>query len=162
MRSCYEPFKPIANMATSSASSDSSPSNSDNCVPTDIDGNPIILERNPAYVEGVLHEIDLWTSRGSNKYRALIEEHCFVTGSKTSIDNPNNSLFVSGQITDTNTYDLKNPCPGSVERLRIYNDAQTALGTPVTAAVARVPADLASDYTVNKICLLYTSDAADE
>ena len=131
MRSCYEPFKPIANMATSSASSDSSPSNSDNCVPTDIDGNPIILERNPAYVEGVLHEIDLWTSRGTNKYRALIEEHCFVTGSKTSIDNPNNSLFVSGQITDTNTYTLKDPCPATSKRLQDYNDECVSLSAPL-------------------------------
>ena len=122
----------------------------DKSVPVDIDKTPITLERNPAFVEGTLFEIERWAVR-TEQFQSIIHDNVVILpNGKIAVDHPDSAMFVSGKIVDTNAYSFKDPCPDTVSRLRDYNDEQEALGQAKTPSQKSIPTDITGEYIVNK------------
>ena len=122
----------------------------DRSVPTDIDKTPITLERNPAFVEGTLYEIERWAVR-TGQFQSIIHDNVVIlhTG-KIAVDHPDSAMFASGSLVDTNTYSFKDPCPDTVSRLKMHNDKQVANSQPATPSAKTIPSDITGEFIVNK------------
>ena len=101
---------------------------------TDLDGEPVILDDNPAHIEGALNQAALYFKR-TGQYAALFEQGAKVlSNGKLAIDSASAILFFDDTYTIPGkaAYDFCDPCPPTSERIREYNvyaEEQTILGT---------------------------------
>ena len=95
-----------------STDNDSSKSNSDIIVFTDLEEHPITVDKNPAHFEGFLHEIAEYCKR-TGHFISLVEQRAVATAStgKTIVDNVSAVPFVHGAITGAKSYNFFDPCP---------------------------------------------------
>ena len=128
---------------TSTAQDDSS-SHSSVRVPCDIDDNPLVLDDNPAHIDGLLYEFGLWIER-TGIYLPLIENRgVALSNGKLAVEHPNSALFVNASPADPVTYSFGFPCPPIGERIRVFDDDANINGDPLfaTYAVTALPDDL--------------------
>ena len=80
-------------------------------VPSDIDANLLILDDNPAHIDGVLHEFGLWVERTGN-YLPLFENRgVALNNGKLAVEHPNTALLANSSPPDPVTYSFEFPCP---------------------------------------------------
>ena len=78
------------------------PNNNFLLYPTDIDGDPITFDGNPAHMSGVLYEIQMCIER-TGTFKLLVEENVVLVGSKLAIDHPDAISFLKRTIADSNS-----------------------------------------------------------
>ena len=61
---------------------------------------------------------------------ALIEDGAATLGTKVACDPVSGVIFVAGMGKSSNTYDLNNPCPPTIQRVRDCDAAAATLGSP--------------------------------
>ena len=65
------------------------------CVPVDTDNNRLIIKSNPAALEGVLHEFDLFCQRDGH-FQELIEDYAvLLPNGKLAVSDYDSALFVA-------------------------------------------------------------------
>ena len=120
-----------------------------NSVPTDIEGDPITFDGNPAHAEGVCQEIIDCIMR-TGKFKMLVVKHAVPAGYKTAVDSAQAIPFLRGDITDHSTivdpagkgystFDASRPCPPTPLRQAAYTagGGKHAFATDLTPALAQ-------------------------
>ena len=105
--------------------------------PTDIDGEPIQFDGNPAHMPGVLHEVNECIRR-TGIFKLLLEDGCVLSGSKLAIDSPDAIPFLRGVVADDPSilagaakFSAANPCPPTPQR-------RAALGASAPTTVTEI------------------------
>ena len=130
----------------------------------DIDQEPVILDDNPAHIEGVLKQADLYFQR-TGQYAALFEQGAKVLqGGKLAVDSPSAVLFLDKtyHIPGKPAYSFLDPCPPTSARIKEYNeyaDDQTALGsaTPNFKEIKSIPSTI--DNVISQEYLVRQDDS---
>ena len=129
-----------------STDTDSSASNNQ-FVFTDIEGNPITTDKNPAHFDGLLFEI-AECARRTGKFLPLLEQGVTMRGYKTIVESAASVPFVQGMVTNAIAYDAENPCPPTATRVADHNAAMLSAGTPTITALRALPSS-GSDFVIN-------------
>ena len=116
-------------------------------VLTDIDGNPITCDKNPAHFDGFLTEVAAYIGR-TGKWLPLVEQGVSIRGHRTVVDSPAAVPFVQGSIAGARVYSPDDPCPPTAARVADHNAAAAAAGTPGIAP--RTGGMAIPDFTVNE------------
>ena len=107
-------------------------------IPTDIDGNKIEWDDNPAYLAGALYECSLFYER-TGLFEALIKDGAVaLSNGKLAVDSASAVSFVSGITADAAAHDFFHPCPPTPARITAYDAAQTAAGKKTFTAPTSV------------------------
>ena len=84
---------------------------------SDIHGDPITTDKNPAHFEGFLLEIEACIQR-TGKFKPLVTQRAVCTsGGKTILDSYSSIPFFLKSVTGAKTYDLFDPCPPTAGRI---------------------------------------------
>ena len=90
-------------------------------VATDIDGDPIILDDNPAHIDGALYEFGQWSQR-TGHYIPLFENRgVLLNNGKLALESPNAALFANGTVKDPTPYSFERPFPPITNRINDFN-----------------------------------------
>ena len=82
----------------------------DTSVPTDLLGQPISDEGNPAYLAGALHEAKLFYKQ-NRTYRDFFDNRVVLMGHRTVVDHRDAVPFVSGIFKEPKKFDVDDPAP---------------------------------------------------
>ena len=88
-------------------------------VLTDIDGNPITCDKNPAHFDGFLTEVAAYIGR-TGKWLPLVEQGVSIRGHRTVVDSPAAVPFVQGSIAGARVYSPDDPCPPTAARADFF------------------------------------------
>ena len=91
-------------------------------VLTDIDGNPITCDKNPAHFDGFLTEVAAYIGR-TGKWLPLVEQGVSIRGHRTVVDSPAAVPFVQGSIAGARVYSPDDPCPPTAARVADHKAA---------------------------------------
>ena len=116
--------------AQNDPSLDETTSKTTQSVPTDIDGDPITFDGNPAHAEGVAQEIMDCVMR-TGQFKSLVTKNAVQAGYKLAIDSAEAIPFLNGVIADTKdildpdnqgrtNFDASRPCPPTPLRVAAY------------------------------------------
>ena len=113
----------------------------------DSDHTPIkLLDGNPAYMDGVLCEVNLSLKR-DGKFTAFIEQHALpLSNGKTAIYSSHTIPFMLGTIANPVVYTFRNMCPPGVLRVTEHNNITGV--TPIVAQ-ATVTAAESATFVIN-------------
>ena len=100
-------------------------------TPVTIDKSPIRFF-NPAEIGGCLDQVEKWLKR-NRKYQVFIQNGVVVLNNgKVAVESVAAVTFqpgVPGAVVDPTVRTIKNPCPPTVERVKLF-DANVTKGTP--------------------------------
>ena len=122
-------------------------------VPTDMSGDTLTWEDNPAFLPGILYEAKRYYAR-TGHFEPLIHDGAVaLPNGKLAIDNIDAILFIEKIIADPVAYNFDEPCPVTTQlRIDKHDAAAAAAGgqdfATKKAALANQPA--ANNYTVSK------------
>ena len=113
-------------------------------IPSDIDGEPLILDDNPAHIDGVLHEFGLWVQRTGNYLPLLENRGVALSNGKLAVEHANAALLANSSPPDPVTYGFEFPCPPIAQRIKIFDDDANINGESdfSTYAVTAFPEEL--------------------
>ena len=119
---------------------------------TDSDRLPIVLDNNPAHIEGALQQAKRCLLR-TGKFATLLEQGAKLIPSsgKLAIEDATLIQFLDSTLEEETPYGFDNPCPPSAVRIKAYDDYaedRTALGiaTPNSKKTTTVPSEHTSTY----------------
>ena len=91
---------------------------SDTFVFTDIEGEVLVCDNNPAHFEGYLYEVSQCIKR-TGAFLPLLEQRVVITpGGKTIVDSVSAVPFVLNEVAGAKTYTIDDPCPRTAQRIR--------------------------------------------
>ena len=115
-------------MASNANDSEQASNKSVKIVPSDTDNNRLIIKSNPAALEGVLHELDLFFQREGH-FQELIEDYAvLLPNGKLAVADIDSVYFVTGRLKDPTPRSLDKPCPDTPRRLADYNASRHLAG----------------------------------
>ena len=109
-------------------------------VPTDIDSNPIEWEGNPAQIDGIMYEVELWQQRTGHFETLLKDGGVLLPNGKLALDSLSAVSFASGDVTDPITYSLTKPCPPTPGRIKNFDDDAVLTGCSTFVPLTAMPA----------------------
>jgi len=125
-------------------------------VPTDLQGNPITDEDNPAYLDGALFETKEWLKR-TRKHKSFFEHRAVRVGHRTVVESKEAVPFISGLAPEPEFYSVDNPCPPTKAKIKAFDDEAAIASSPKFDEIKKTYKDAIADaipeYTFNPMVI---------